>query len=519
MRKWGAISLSSLMILALALSLISCTKTKQTTGKTQQIEHITLHREMFIGDYDVKVVPEMVSYGALLPALSLKDDILPIKQVLGWFKPKTAVKKQHPNGTTAWDVSGDETGTIIISRSSVSFASPVLVNSVGRAGFPGFAPISKTEAVAQAVDYIRTHGGFPVEAKLMQASPDTRGEIRTNVNGRRVKSVGTIGYSVRYVRELTGMPLEMDSIEVRISKLAPGKYVVDRYLRNWHQLCPAGKRKEVIRPEKAIEIAVKHFGPMTHTKNVVVGLLEPVYYDPQQLNRMELCDSPPSSILKPGWRIRVTGWDAIVDGSTGEIQGNEYGAGYGPASIKAMQKFEDESISAKIPVPIWIGLVKNGKTLRHWSPGAREFGVILHESQNILSKMRPYYEKKADMMGASGDTPFTYPQGGLLLVYGRSNVFFVTDSKLGRDMEEKDFPRDGSCRLEFTRDGYYRIYGSEAFICFNESQADNAKRSEYNKQLYGDDPFTKILINVGGPRYIFTDAIASNDKLKSLVTR
>ncbi len=518
MRKWGAISLSSLIMLALVLFLTSCAKTEQTAGKTTQVEHITLHREMFIGDYDVQVVPEMVSYNALLPTLSVKDDILPVKQVLGWFRPRATVKEKYPNGTIAWDVSGDETGTVIITGGSVSFASPVLMNSSGRADFQGFAPISETEAVTHATDYIRTHGGLPAEAKLMQASPDARGEIRTNVNGRWITGVGTIGYSVRYVRELTGMPLEMDSIEVRVSKLAAGKYRVDRYLRNWHRLSPAGKHKEVVRPEKAIEIAVKHFGPMTRTKNVVVGRLEPVYYDPRQLNQTEMCDSSPSSVLKPGWGVRVTGWDAIVDGSTGEIQGDEYGAGYGPASIKAMQKLEDKPISAKIPVPIWIGLVKNGKTLRHWGPGDREFSEILRESQNILSKMRPYYKKKTDMIRASGDTPFTYPQGGLLLVYGRSNVFFVTDSKLGRDMEEKDFPRDGSCRLEFTRDGYYRIYGSEAFICFNESKVDTTKRSGHNNPLY-DNPFTNILINTGGPRYLFTTAVAPNDKLKELVGR
>lgn len=537
MRRRGIVSLSLcavlLAIFILTISLTSCAKSKRTASNDAELLHKTLPGEMFVGNFDVRVVPRMIRYPAMLPVLSLQDDIASDKEILAWFKPKATIKlpdidrgrtntrdiislKYDPPAQHRWKITGEETGTVFVDYGVVGFYGPTLF------GLPANSAdkmtISDTEAVSITEEYLRTHGGIPKDIASKQLEPTGSGIFPEKVNGKTVPRFGVIEYTIRYNRRFATIPLESDSIVVDVGKTNTHRYVIYKYSRTWHKLSAKSKTKGIIGPEKAIEIAVKHFAPRIRAKSgIVASRLELVYYDPILYSHPERSNYHPGSELRPGWKVRVTGWDAIVNAYTGEIQGDEWDQDLGLTAIKAMQKYENEPLSAKTPVPVRITLIKNGKAVRHWGPDNRQFGAILHEAQNILSKMRPYYKRKADMHGASGDTPFTYPKGGLLLEYGRSNVFLITDSKIGRDIDPNGFPRDGSCRMEFTHDGYYRVYGSEAFICFSESHVDNANRSAYNKQLYGDDPFTKILINVGGPRFMFTDAVASNDNLKDLV--
>ncbi|MDI6817292.1 MAG: hypothetical protein QME41_08915 [Actinomycetota bacterium] len=224
-------------------------------------------------------------------------------------------------------------------------------------------------------------------------------------------------------------------------------------------------------------------------------------------------DDAKTTEFRPIWFIRITGQEVLVDAHTGKVIGQPWDSAEQRASAKAMERFEGNPLSDKIPVPIRITFIDGGREIWWIIPPDAEFGPILMEAQKVLRKMRPYYKKQADQHGASGDTPQSRAEGGLRLDYDGA-ARFVTDSKVGRDIDEKGLPKDEEeRRMHYSRDGYYRIYAQHVFICFNESSITSGTQTEALRQIQGDEPRTKILASTTGPRYWFAYALASNDKL------
>jgi hypothetical protein len=243
----------------------------------------------------------------------------------------------------------------------------------------------------------------------------------------------------------------------------------------------------------------------------VVSQIHLVYYSAPHINHVD--NSPPVGELRPAWRFRITGEDAIVDAYTGELQGVDWEPGIEPTVTKAMKKFENNPLSDKIPVPRRISFIDGGKEIWHINPTDAEFGPIFKEAQEILSKLRPYYEKKADVISVSNEKPQSVTNGGLLLQYdGKERL--VTESKIGRDVDKKDLPTgEKERRMNYTKDGYYRLYARDVFICFNESRPPRHALRGTPQAIYWGQPLTEILTTTRGNTYFHTYALAPNDEL------
>lgn len=535
-------------VLTLVFASTSCTSGKNSerpqAGKVDKHKiTVTFPEKEFIDDREVRFAVRKVSYPATLPVLSAKADASTDGELTGWFtagggKAERAtgdmgggyhfgdlqlLRKELPGAQPrqkSWLITGEETGTLTLTGDgAIMFSNPNEYRSYGALPKGNIANpnakiifardmITEKEAVRGAEAYIESHGGLPADVKR-KIIPGMSG-LRIVRDGELVDPVDrTLWYNITYTHRFENVPIEPDKVEVNIDALG-----VVRYSRIWHTVQENGKHKDIVSPEDAVAATVKHYGYKIWSHEGLVISQTRLVYQPRFIETGQGNTPDDSKITEfhPAWFIRITGQEALVDAHTGEVIGQPWDSAEQRESKKAMKTFETNPLSEKIPVPVSITFIDGGGEIWHVRPTDAEFGPIFLEAQKILSKMRPYYKKQAYQHGTSGDTPQTVAEGGLRLEYD-GKARFTTDSKVGRDIDEKDLPKDEKeRRLNYSEDGFYRIYAQNIFICFNKSSVTSGTQPDSPRQASDSEPRTRVL-STTGPGYSFTYALASNDKL------
>jgi len=546
MKQRVLIFVTLLCVLILMLTMTSCTSgknpEKSQAGKAnKQKMTATFPEKTFIDDREVRFAVREVTYPTALPVLSAKAEGFTDDELTGWFtegggKAEPKVDERYPlrfghspeDGVTPceaentpknlpkmWEITGEETGTLIREdNDAIMFLNPNEYRSYGALPKGNIANpnakiifardmITEKEAVRGAEAYIESHGGLPVDIKR-KIIPGMSG-LRIVKDGELVDPVDrTLWYSIIYTHRFENVPIEPDKIEVDIDALG-----IARYEKTWHEVQKSGKPRHIVSPEEAVEAAVTRYGHKAWPRyGIVVSQVRLLYQDTDlSINTGAVRE------FRPVWFIRFTSQEVLVDAHTGEAIDQPWESPWQRESAKAMKILEANPLSNKIPVPVSIVFVDGNREIWWLRPTDAEFETIFMEAQKILSRMRPYYKKQADQHGASSDTPYTRAEGGIRLdYYGWPR--FTTDSKVGRDIDEKDLPKDEKeRRLNYSEDGYYRIYTQSIFICFNKSSSTPGAQPEAWGQDPGGGPRTKILASTTGSGYWFTYSLAPNDKL------
>lgn len=536
-------------VLTLVFTSTSCTndeKPENSQADKAKNKNITaiFPETMFIDDYEVRFAVRKVVYPKSLPTLSAKTEGFTDDETVGWFtvgggkaerttervtgRPYSGLypsTSNRPEDTRPqpkmWEITGEETGTLVLENDG-----DIMFANLKEYRFYGIMPkgdianpdakiifardmITEEDAISNVETYVESHGGIPEDARR-KITPG-QSNIRIMKDGKLVEPIDkTLWYDITYNHRFASIPIEPDEIELTIDALG-----IARYARDWHKIVVKGNAKNIISPEKAVAVAVSRYAPKIRSRyGIVVSQVRLRYQD---------TDVPDSKggggEFRPVWFIRMTGEEVLVDGHTGEVIGQPWDSTEQRKLMEAMKKFEDYPLNDKIPVPVSISYIADNREIWQISATDDEFAPILRETQNVLSKMRPLYEKKGELRGLSAEIPRYMPEGGLFLQYD-GDARLVTNSKIGRDIADKDLPKaQKERRLNYSKDGYHQIYARNVFIYFGDQYETNSPKVNEAKKLFGAEPISKVLYTTNGYTYRYTYSPISKDRLEQLAYR
>ncbi|HEY3374332.1 MAG TPA: hypothetical protein VGK02_04635 [Candidatus Aquicultor sp.] len=353
MKRFSATLTCLLSIFLLSILLSACEKANNNSSAKSLTVNVVLPRTIFVGDYQARCTPRKITYLKTLPLLTAKTEQFSEKEVIGWFKPSSITTSQAVStdvswsfsrnlyglyvanqiaadaGQKAWDLQGEETGTLVIRQvpdnfltPNISFSNPTEYHSYGLIP-KGPEPqpkvifvresISETEAIVKADAYINAHGGMPADAVRHAVSIESG--VIVKEQGKRVYPINSIyGYSVSYSQRYQGIPVYLDSIAVTLDEVG-----VTSYSRTWHKFEAISPPKPIINPRKAVDAAVKYLTPGINSREgIVVSRVQLRYYNSQSLE-FPWRSSVPKNELSPYWYIRVNNHDVRVNALTGNI--------------------------------------------------------------------------------------------------------------------------------------------------------------------------------------------------------